>query len=488
MTHDGVPSESDAPGASEAPGASRAARPLLVGDILRTASLRTPRRIAAWHGDRSVTFAEASASADAVAQALLGAGVGRGDRVVWIAENGLDAIAVHFGTAHIGAIFTPLNPKAAPNEIERLIAHADPALVLGDEASGRLTLAELLARTAARGRALPEVHEDDAQVMHYTSGTTGDPKGCLLSHRVQRIRTGAGSPWPVAPTVVMFPQFHMAGWSRALWWWLQSSAVILVDRAEAGPLIEAVARHRVSTMYCIPAVWRRIVEADRGAHDLSCLRLAETGTSLVTPELLALVRKALPGVQISITYGSTEAGAVCTLGPDDIDRKPGSVGLPVPGVTIEEGANGEMLVSSPMVFGGYFRNEAATSRAFERGFFRTGDLARIDGEGYRTVIGRAGDLIRTAGEWVSPAEVESILQSHPAVADAAVTGAMDGDWGEIVTAHVVPRAGQHVTLEMLRAHCAARLAPHKHPRRLKVVDALPRTAATGQIQRRLLDV
>jgi acyl-coenzyme A synthetase/AMP-(fatty) acid ligase len=139
-----------------------------------------------------------------------------------------------------------------------------------------------------------------------------------------------------------------------------------------------------------------------------------------------------------------------------------------------------------MVFGSYFRNEAATSRAFERGFFRTGDLAQTDEEGYRSVIGRAGDLIRSGGEWVSPAEVESILQSHPAIADAAVVGAVDGDWGQVVTAYVVARPGQHVTLEMLRVHCASRLAPHKHPRRLQLVDALPRTSATGQIQRRLL--
>jgi len=413
--------------------------------------------------------------------------VGRGDRVIWIAENCLEAIAVHFGTALLGAIFTPLNPRAPSAEIERLIAHADPALILGDGASGRMTLAELLGRRSASARAYPVVQEDDPQVMHYTSGTTGDPKGCLLSHRVQRIRTGAGSHWPVPPTVVMFPQFHMAGWARALWWWLQSSAVVYVDRAEAAFLIDAVARHRVAIMYCIPAVWRRIVEADRRGRDLSSLRFVETGTSMVTPELLGLIRGAFPGVQISITYGSTEAGSVCTLGPEDIDRKPGSVGLPVPGVTIEQGANGELLVAGPMVFSGYFRNEAATARAFERGFFRTGDLAEVDAEGYRSVIGRAGDLIRSGGEWVSPAEVESVLQSHPAVADAAVVGAVDGDWGQIVTAYVVARAGHQVTLEMLRAHCASTLAPHKHPRRLKLIDALPRTPATGQIQRRLLE-
>ncbi len=463
------------------------ARPLLVGDIIRTAAVRTPSRVAAWHGDRSITFAESAARSHAIAQALLAAGVGRGDRVVWIADTCLDAVDVHFGTALIGAIFTPVNPRAPAAEIDRIVAHADPALVLGDAAAGRMPLEALLAGHDGRIRALPDVVETDAQVMYYTSGTTGDPKGCLLSHRTQRIRIGVGSHWPVPPTVAMFPQFHMAGWTKALRWWLQSSAIVYVDRAEAELLIEAIDRHRCDTLRAIPAVWRRIVEADRGGRDLSCLRHVETGTSMVTPELLGLIRGAFPHAEFSIAYGSTEAGSVCTLGPDDVDRKPGSVGLPVPGVTIEAGLNGEMLVASPTIFDGYFRNEAATAAAFERGFFRTGDLATIDGEGYRSIVGRAGDLIRSGGEWVSPAEVESVLQAHPAVADAAVIGAVDGDWGEVVTAFVVARGGAEVTLEMLRSHCAATLATHKHPRRLRLVDVLPRTPATGQIQRRLLD-
>ncbi|WP_375397324.1 class I adenylate-forming enzyme family protein [uncultured Sphingomonas sp.] len=460
---------------------------LLVGDIIRTAAVRTPARRAAWHGDRAISFAEAAASSEAVAQALLALGIGRGDRVVWIAETCLDAVMIHFGTALIGAIFTPLNPKAPAAEIDGLIAHAEPALVLGDEASGRMTLDMLLARHGGAGRAFPDVEETDAQVMYYTSGTTGDPKGCLLSHRTQRLRIGVGSHWPVPPTVVMFPQFHMAGWTRALRWWLQSSTIVYVDRAEAGLLIEAIDRHRCDALRAIPAVLRRIVEADRGGHDLSCLRSIETGTSMVTSELIGVIRDAFPGVAISIAYGSTEAGSVCTLGPDDIDRKPGSVGLPVPGVTIEEGANGEMLVASPTVFDGYFRNEAATAAAFERGLFRTGDLATTDDEGYRSVVGRAGDLIRSGGEWISPAEVESVLQAHPAIADAAVVGAADPDWGQVVTAFVVARADATITIDMLRTHCAATLAPHKHPRRLKLVDSLPRTPATGQVQRRLLE-
>jgi len=460
--------------------------PLLVSDILRTAAVRTPGRTAAWHNVRSMTFAEAWDRSNSVAQALLAEGIGPGDRVMWVAETGLDAIAVHFGTALIGAIFTPLNATAPQVEIERLISHADPAIVLGDLASGRTTLDELLARRLASTHALPVVEEDAAQVMHYTSGTTGDPKGCLLSHRIQRLRVGVGNHWPVAPTVLMFPQFHMAGWARALRWWLSSSAVVYVDRVDAEVLIAAMARHRCTSLRAIPAVWRRIIEADWAEHDLSCLHQIETGTSMVTPELQALIQRRFPDAEMSIAYGSTEAGSVCTLGPEDIARKPGSVGLAVPGVTVDQGENGEMLVASPYVFSGYFRNDAANDRAFDRGRFRTGDLARLDDEGYRFVVGRAGEMIRSGGEWVSPAEVESVLQAHPGVADAAVIGTEHGDWGEIVTAVVVPRSGHAPTLEMLRAHCAKSLASFKHPRALRLVDRLPRTGATGQIQRRLI--
>jgi acyl-CoA synthetase (AMP-forming)/AMP-acid ligase II len=174
------------------------------------------------------------------------------------------------------------------------------------------------------------------------------------------------------------------------------------------------------------------------------------------------------------------------MGPDDVDRKPGAVGLPSPSVILREGEDGEILIKSPYLFSGYFRNEEATARAFEGGFFKTGDLAEIDEEGYYTIAGRAGDLIRSGGEWVSPAEVESVLHGHPALVDAAVIGIPDPDWGQVVTAFVVPRGGESVTLDILRDFCKASLAPHKHPRRIEVVESLPRTPATGQVQRHKL--
>lgn len=462
------------------------ANPLLVGDILRTAAARVPGHVAVWHGDLSITFGEAERQSDAIAQALLAAGVERGDRVVWIAETSIDAFTVLFATAFVGAIFTPLNPKATPAEIERLLAHAEPRIVLGDAASGRTRVAELLAQAPDASLPLPELDEDDPQVMYYTSGTTGNPKGCLISHRAQRLRTGPGAAWVEKPSVVMFPLFHMASWARILTWALQGSAVVLIDKADAQTIIREIDRHRCEVFRGIPAVWRRIAEHDRTGYDLTCLRHAETGTSKVTPELVEQIRRAFPDVAISVAYGSTEGWLVCTMGPEDIDRKPGAVGLPSPSVILREGEDGEILVKSPYLFSGYFRNEEATAAALDDGFFKTGDLAEIDEEGYYTIAGRAGDLIRSGGEWVSPSEVESVLHGHPALADAAVIGVPDPDWGQVVTAFVVPRDGEAVTLQMLRDYCKASLAPHKHPRRLEIVGGLPRTAATGQVQRHKL--
>jgi len=459
---------------------------LLVGDILRSAAARVPGNVAVWHGDVSITFAEAERQADALAQALLAAGVEKGDRVVWIAETCIDAFVVQFATAFVGAIFTPLNPRAAPAELDYLLGHAEPRVILGDDASDRTTVGEMIAQAPAEPLPLPDVDEDDPQVMFYTSGTTGKPKGCLVSHRVQRLRTGPGSAWVTRPSVVMFPLFHMASWARILTWCLQGSAVVLIDKADAETILREIDRHRSEVFRGIPAVWRRICEHDRKGYDLSCLRHAETGTSKVTPDLVADIREAFPQAEISVAYGATESWLVCTMGPQDMERKPGAVGLPSPSVMLREGEDGEILVRSPYLFSGYFRNEEATQAAFDDGFFKTGDLAEIDDEGYYTIVGRAGDLIRSGGEWVSPAEVEAVLHGHPAVADAAVIGISDADWGQVVTAFVVPRGGETVTLEALREFCTASLAPHKHPRRLEIVESVPRTPTTGQVQRHKL--
>jgi fatty-acyl-CoA synthase len=459
---------------------------LLVGDVLRSNAARLPDATAAWLDAEALTYAALEARTAELVLALAAAGLRRGDRVVWQAEVSLDAIPLYFATARLGAVFVPINPRYTAEEAARIIAHADPKLVLGDAASGHDTLARLLARRAGDPGRLAPPQEDDAHVIFYTSGTTGEPKGCILSQRTQRLRAGNRSPWPQGGELCMFPQFHMAGWTRVLEHWVEGNEVSYVRRADADELLDAITRRHPRSTYCIPAVWQRLLDADKRGFDLSSLKVADTGTSQVSVELLAGLADMLPGATTSISYGSTEGHLVCVAGPGEGDRRATTVGRPTPGVVLEIDASGELLVDSPYLFSGYFRNPEATARAMAGGRYHTGDLAELDEHGCYRIVGRASDLIRTGGEAVAPAEVEAVLAGCPGVAEVAVIGVPDPVWGEVVTAYVVARGGADVSLEALRAHAQDRLAPHKLPRRLQLIDALPRTAATGQIQRRLL--
>jgi acyl-CoA synthetase (AMP-forming)/AMP-acid ligase II len=459
---------------------------LLVGDVLRQAAARTPARVAATLGDQAVTFAELDTTAAHLTAVLAGRGVGRGDRVAWWADTSLECVALYFALAHLGAVFVPLNSRCTAAEAELTLAQADPVLVVTDDAHpGQVTVAELLATRAPSVVDVGPPDEDDPHVIFFTSGTTGEPKGVVLTQRTQRLRAGNGT-WPGGATICMFPQFHMAGWASTLNTWLSGDQVAYVARPDAEPLLEAVERHRAQLMYAIPSVWRRILDADRSAVDVSSLKRADTGTSTVTEDLLVGLAEAFPGAETSIAYGSTEASAVCMLWPADVRRKIGSVGPPAAGVSVRLDEVGELWATSAQLFTGYFRNPGATSAALVDGWYRTGELAEVDAEGHYRIVGRVKDLIRTGGETVAPAEVDVVIVEHPAVADGAVAGVPDDDWGEVLTAFVVLRPGQRLDLADLRRHCEGRLASHKHPRRLVVMDVLPRTGPTNQIQRRRL--
>jgi acyl-CoA synthetase (AMP-forming)/AMP-acid ligase II len=465
--------------------------PLHVGDITRVSAARAPQRVAATKDGDHRTYAELEQMTGQLIRALAGRKVGLGDRVVWRGDTCLDAIPLWFALSRLGAIVVPMNPRATPEETGALLDLADPTLVVGDEAHEgdvtQVTLSALLGDPARTGITEPIVDENDTHVIFFTSGSSGRPKGVELSHRASRLRTlGDAAMWPAGAMVCMFPQFHMAGWYGPMTVWTSADEVVYVERGDPDALLEAVHARRAIRLYAIPAVWRRILDTDRSAYDLSSLRFCDTGTSAVTPELLTELAAAFPGTSTSITYGSTEAGSVCRLWPQDIFRKPGSVGPPALGSEVRLGGGGELLVRNPVLMNGYFRDPEATAAALAGGWFHTGDLAAVDDEGYFSIVGRASDLIRTGGESVAPVEVDLVLQRMPGVADAAVAGVPDEHWGEVICAFIVTRPGETVDLRALRRHCEGELATFKHPRRLLLVDTLPRTGATRQIQRRVL--
>ena len=304
-----------------------------------------------------MTYAEVSEATDRVAAALVAKGVRPGDRVGWWADTTIDAVPCYFAAAQVGAVFTPVNPAAPVNEVQAVLAKAEPALVVADDAhTGDVSIDELLATPAGTGAPMPTVEERATHVIFFTSGTTGEPKGVELSHRADRLRCMGEVPIsPRGPMVVMFPQFHMAGWSFANTCWAAGEEAVFVDGGDTEGLLEAIDRRRAHRFYAIPAVWRRILEQEGGRFDLTSLAMADTGTSATPLELLAAVHERLPWTTTSVVYGSTEASAVCRLGFEDIARKPGSVGPPAPGVFVKV-VDDELWVRSPVLFSGYFRN------------------------------------------------------------------------------------------------------------------------------------
>ena len=353
------------------------------------------------------------------------------------------------------------------------------------------SLAELANAEDATPIRIDGLSERDTHVLFFTSGSTGQSKGVILPHRVNFLRTHPGAQLePRGVMVCTYPLFHMGAWTIALMQWQGRDGVVFIDAADAPTICDAVRRHRAERLNCIPAVWRRLLDhlasPEGKDHDLSSIRWADTGTSATPLSLLHAIVDALPQARVRIFYGATESGVVASLGHADLFRKPNSCGVPGSTAEIRIDPNGELCVRGPLVADGYFGNQPATEEAFVDGWYRTGDMAEVDDEGYLTIIGRVRDVIRTGGETVSPSEVEEVLVDHPAIADVAVVGLPDVEWGEVVCAAIVPASHRPPTLEEIRAHCAVRLASFKHPRRLAVVDAIPRTASTNQVQRRAI--
>ena len=482
---------------------------LTVDAIIRRNALTYGERAAAIMDGRVLTYAELDRAANRTAHLLHGLGIGHRDRVVSWADNNLELVVLFLALAKLGAVFAPVNPRFKPGEASAIIHLADPKLIVADadrRAGAQALAAELgvlclgiddradpndLATLAASSPDAdidePAKTEDDCQVLFFTSGSTGQSKGVVLSHRTNFLRSFQGL-FIDAPLrkVCMFPLFHVGSFLLALIAWQTIGEVTFVRSPTPSALLDAVVARKANHLYCIPAVWSRILAERSHDWDLSSLRFIDTGTSATPPALIEALKRRFPDALVRVFYGSTEAGMVAGLFDTDVLRKPGSVGRPSAGVELKLGQGDEIQVRSHMLADGYFRNAAATEAGFPGGWYHTGDRGALDEDGYLYVTGRLKDIIRSAGETVSPTDVETALADCPGIAEVAVVGIPDMTWGEIVCAVVVAAPGAAPTLERLRAHCEGRLTSYKLPRRLELIDKIPRTAATNQIQRPLI--
>ena len=477
--------------------------PLTLGRWIRDRARTTPRRVAIDFEGRPTTYAELDARSESLAFAFGAAGLARGDRVATLTGNSPEHVAVFFACAKAGLVLLPLSWRLAPPELAYQLDDAEPTLLLVEEgleplADAALAAASVRPRSEPLGLELPQARVDadvadgDPLLLVYTSGTTGKPKGAVLTHAncfwtnlSFDLATGIAGEDVV---LQVLPQFHCGGWNvQPLLAWWKGARVVLERTFDAARCLELIERERVTTMMGVPASYLFMAQEPAFARaDLSSLRRAVVGGAPMPEALLETWHER--GVQIVQGYGLTEAAPnVLCLPPEDAARKLGSAGRPYPHVDValrdpssgrllEGAATGELVVRGPNVFAGYWRNAAATEAAFADGWLVTGDVAERDEEGYYRIVGRLKEMYISGGENVYPAEVEAALHEHSAVADAAVVGAPDPRWGEAGVAFVVAEPGAALTEDELLSHCREQLARFKVPRAVRFVDELPRSA------------
>ena len=439
----------------------------------------------------------------ALAAANLAArGVEPGHRVLWSCAASMDSMVGLLGALRLGAVVVPVNPSATDSELTYLLGDADPSAALVDRPATRQCLeavdpacavafpAELLiARQNGAEFPLNAARPGDDALIVYTSGTTGKPKGAVHTHRsllagVEALRIA----WEWQPDdrlILALPLFHVHGLCAGLFGALASgSSALVFDRFDPALVLNAVDH---STMFFgVPTMYHRLAETSRAA-ELAALRLCVAGSAPLPADLWRRFEREY-GVAVLERYGMSET--LLTLSnPLRGERRPGSVGLPLPGVEAmvaepDDQGIGELMVRGPSLCRGYWNRPDASASMWVDGWFATGDLAAVADDGYFSIRGRRTELIITGGHNVYPAEVEAVLGRHPSVKEIAVIGIESAEWGESVTAFVAG-AGTEPDIEALRALAAQELTSYKCPREYRVVSSLPRNAMGKVIRREL---
>ena len=501
---------------------------LVLGDILRRhASVRGDHTAYVVGGD-CVTYRSFHARSNQLARGLARLGVRRGDRVAVLAGNRTEYPIIYFAALKLGAIVVPVNSRFTAGEVATIVHHAEAetffvadefaALVEDLRATDRLPkVRRVIAIGAAELAGAPSlaaladaegvddvavtIEENDPHVMLYTSGTTGSPKGTLLSHRSYWLQATAShlqlgmDADDVA--LSMFPMFHMGGWALPLGFWHTGATVVIASRPEPRALLETIERERVTYFYAVPTVYGSLLalpEFDR--FDLSSLRMLGGGTAAMPAALIERIMQRFGCRRMVILYGSTEAGPVSLLRPADVSRKPETVGKPYldvdvrlvdeAGADVPVGAVGEIAVRSEFIMRAYWRNKEETARTVRDGWVHTGDLGAFDDEGFLSIVGRRKEVIRSGGESIFPAEIERVLLAHEHIREASVVGIPDPHWGEAAVAAIVLRAGATLSAADVIAYLRGHLAGYKKPRHVCFLPELPRTAASQQVHKPLL--
>lgn len=486
-----------------------------VDGVLRRSARRTPARVAVEYGERAWTYQELDDAVSRAADVLLGQGLVAGDRVGCYGHNSDAYLIAFLGCARAGLVHVPVNQNLTGGDLAYIVGQSGCALVLTDpdlaarlpdavkalplrDADGSL-LDRLTAATPYEG---PEPRTEDLVQLLYTSGTTARPKGAMMTHRslvhaylsaITALDLSAGD----RPAHAL-PLYHSAQTHVFLLPYLAVGATnIILDAPDGDTLFDLIEVGRVDSLFAPPTVWIGLAgRPDFASRDLSGLRKAYYGASIMPVPVLERLRERLPKMALYNCFGQSEIGPLATvLGPDEHKDRPASCGRTVlfvdarvvdeDGVDVPDGTPGEIVYRSPQLCEGYWDSPEETAAAFRDGWFRSGDLAVRDAHGYLTIVDRVKDVINSGGVLIASRQVEDALYTHGSVAEAAVIGLPDERWIEAVTAVVVPRG--EVTEAELIEHVRGTLASFKAPKRVLFVTELPRNASGKILKRELRD-
>jgi long-chain acyl-CoA synthetase len=473
-------------------------------------------RVAVRVDDATMTYQGLDEASARVAGLLRERGLERGDRVGIMLPNVAEVPVVYYGILRAGGVVVPMNPLLKAREVAYYLGDSGAGLLFAwhafaaearagaSQAGAELVVVDeadfpgLLAVVAPVAEVTDRDNEDTAVIL-YTSGTTGQPKGAELTHgnlisNTDVARTDIARAGPDDVIFGGLPLFHVFGQTVALNVAVASGACLtLLPRFDAAHALRIIAGHRVTIFEGVPTMYVALLhQPDRADYDMATLRMCVSGGAALPVEVLRGFEEAF-GCTVQEGYGLSATSPVASFNLPGRERKPGSIGTPIRGVQmrvvdnsdheVPQGEVGEIVIQGPNVMKGYWQRPEATAEAIRDGWFHTGDLARVDEDGYFFIVDRKKDMIIRGGYNVYPREIEEVLYEHPAVAEAAVIGLPHAALGEEVAAAVALKPGATVSVEELRDYVKSQVAAYKYPRHVWIVDVLPK-GPTGKIQKR----
>ena len=509
-------------------------------EFLAIAGAIVPERTAVYFDDEAVSFEGLQQRSNRLANAMAQRGVGRGDRVAMMQVNCIQAIEAYFATAQLDAIYVPINFRAKTEELQQMLAIAQPSILFigerylplihsagkaktdipddrvvvldGQATGGQLNYDELMATASEDELIYPEAEDSDTTLIMFTAGTTGVPKGVMLTHdsfsSFMLATVMPADPESEETNLLTVPIYHIAGLQATLASVYGGRTLVVMRQFDPVEWLTLVQQHKVNRAMVVPTMLKQLMDHPSfREYDLSSLDVITYGAASMPLEVIKQAITEFPGARFINAFGQTETASTITMLPpedhvlegtsEEIEKKLkrlSSIGVPLEDVevqivdedgrSVQSGEVGEIVARGERMMTGYWQEEAATRDAIRSGWIYTGDLGYQDEDSYIYLAGRAKDFIKRGGEMVSPEEVEQVLLSHPQVDDAAVIGVPDAEWGEEVRAIVVSDA-IGVSEDELVQYCQQKLASFKRPRSVVFVDELPRNVMGKVVKRDL---